>query len=174
MAGKPPLSRLGLWLIGAALLILIGSQVGPTILGVATRARRDKEIGAARQLYLAMQSAALDRTAEMAQAETKKPLSVGWPVESGETSRRAYLDRLVREDYLPAADRRAMDAFVVVNVAEDDPGDTALVLRRSDYMRFLHGEKDAFSWIVQKGGAVLHDVKVVFPPRTPPILSMGE
>ena len=174
MAERLPLSRLGLGLTVAAILLLIGSQVGPTIFGVAARARREKEIGAARQLYIAMQSAALDRAAEIASGGTKKPLAVGWPVESGETSRRAYLDRLVREDYLSAADRRAMDDFVIVNVAESDPGDTPLVLRRADYVRFLQGSPGAFPWIFLKGGAVLRDTKADLPPRTPPILSMAE
>jgi hypothetical protein len=174
MAGKLPPSRLGLLLIGAAILVLIGSQVGPTIVGVATRARREQEIGAARHLYIVMQSAALDRAAEIAAGDAKKPLAMGWPMESGETSRRAYLDRLVREDYLSAADRRAMDDFVIVNVAEDDPGDTALVLRRADYARFLQGKKEVFPWVFLKGGACLRDAKVQLPPRIPPILSMDE
>ncbi len=104
-----------------------------------------------------------------------------WPADLGVQSMGEYLDLLVKGNYLSAEDvekLRFREDFVLLNVAESDPADTALIVSKGYFYRSgsLPGWQNNGFVLFTKGGQgsiSLHESswrQVKFPPRTPAIL----
>jgi len=98
----------------------------------------------ARQLFLAIQSAALDRK--------QTGQGVAYPVDSKIPSTAAYLDRLRQEKYWQGNDRTILRNFVVANVSASDPDDTVLLLSRNAYQALRAGQVPRSFIVFRKGG----------------------
>ena len=122
----------------------------------------------ARQLFLAIQSAALDRK--------QTGQGVAYPVDSKIPSTAAYLDRLRQEKYWQGNDRTILRNFVVANVSTSDPDDTVLLLSRNAYVALKAGHVPRHYALFLKNGdeeAAQAGTSDFFklPPRQPAFLT---
>jgi hypothetical protein len=125
------------------------------------------QVSEARQLFIAIQSAALDRKATGAGGT--------YPVESGVRSTAAYLGLLQKENYWQGKDRVILGNFVIANVSENDPPDTVFILSRNAYQALRAGQAPRNFIVFLKNGegaSFKAGVNGFFklPPRQPAFL----
>jgi hypothetical protein len=133
-------------------------------------ARREflAQAGEASQLFIAIQSAPLDRKVT--------GQGIAYPAESKISSTAAYLDRLRQEGYWRGNDRMILHHFVIANVSENDPPDTVLILSRNAYqdLRAGHAPRNFIVFLKSGDGASFKvGVNSFFklPPRQPAFLA---
>jgi hypothetical protein len=145
------------------LIVLLPALALPSISGTLDRSKEALSLARARQIGLAIQSAALD-----ASIAEKKDAGC-WPTDAGLKTAADVKEQLIAGGYLTKDDleKIGFDNFVIGNVAEKDPGSTILVKSRTP----LRG----VSVVVSKAGDsyILRDGEPRYetdPPRDPPFL----
>ena len=132
--------------IALALLVacLLAAALAPMAGRYLARQAILRQTSAARQFFIAMQSAAGDQR----QAGT----GVAYPFESGIHSTAAYLGELEKGGYLSAQDRAAFHDFLIANVSENDPPETVLLISRHAYEALRAGQTPRNFIVFRKGG----------------------
>lgn len=134
----------------------------PAVTGALERGKAMQSLNNARQIGIAMQSAALD-------AQIAGKQGVGWPADIGLGSVPAIRQMLVTNNYLTEGDAEKLgfENFLIGNVSENDPAGTILVKSKPVSGKFsVVLLKDGQGNVYRPGKTEEGEI----PPRDPPFL----
>lgn len=111
----------------------------PAVTGAVERGQTTQKLNSARQLHLAMHTAATD-------AAASGNTNIGWPADAGLNSVADVKQMLIDGGYLTAEDieKLGLDDFLIGNVSESDPPDTIVIKPKNVDGKFMV--------VVKKGG----------------------